>query len=343
MRFDSLRFLASLVLLIVIVASCGRNNQSANVSVSEKSRDNIYLIQNNLRPFVDDSVEIHNGALIGIVGRYLVVEDTKADNGIFKLLDPADGSLVNEVGKRGEGPQEITVPGVMTVDSDNNRIYMIDYGQWKLKYYDIDSMVNRDDYYGAVSLRLDTAGDNSSFPDRYVHISDTLGYGRMIRPRERSGFDQSLCRFNPVSGKTEPFGVQENAPRYRSSVAVSQKDRLVAELSSTNDLIRIYDFDGQLKGEVFGPGYVEQPSGDITYFNKAIFINDNIYAIYSGDEKYFGKDIIVMTKEGRYMKTLRCDDRITDIAYDPAHDNLYLCTDGDAQIVYMPLSECGIE
>ncbi len=96
---------------------------------------------------------------------------------------------------------------------------------------------------------------------------------------------------------------------------------------------------GNLKRTRKGPKYESQPSRDLSFYSKAVTGDGKLFAVYSGEESYLGKQIIVFSLDGKYLYSYQLPELIVDIAYNRKHNRLYLALDGERQIVYLPLDE----
>ncbi len=293
-----------------------------------------------VKEFKTEDVLIGRSSTIHTTDSLLFVLDHTSTDSIIHMFDAFTDRHIKSFGKFGQGPDEIARAGQFAFDHDKGEAYVFDYGQQRVMAFNIDSVVSDPEYRPYVKLRFTTA---KAFPDRYVHINDSLGFARHISPGKTKGFVQSLCRYNLDSGTVVPFGdpalkCYEN----RSMFAVSPETNMVAEACSTQDLVIIYDFDGNVINRFEGPLYSSDVNRDATYFTGAVFAGDYLLCSYSGDttgKEYFGPYIVVFDKKGDYMKTLDLGRKIINMSYSPAKGRLLIGFDDEMQFGELSLSE----
>ncbi|MDE6188551.1 MAG: TolB-like 6-bladed beta-propeller domain-containing protein [Duncaniella sp.] len=255
------------------------------------------------------------------------------------MFDAITGKHLKSFGKFGQGPTELTRPGQIAYSPERREIYVFDYGQNHIMAFNVDSAVTISDYTPREKLKFDTG---QTFPDRYIHVNDTLGYARSIKAAKQRGFTQSLCRYNLSDGQLEEFGNSE-AKHYanRSLFAVSPQKRLVAEACSTQDLLIVYDFDGNIVARYEGSEYTDDINRSTTYFTDVEFVDDFILCAYSGDttgKNYYGSLIKVFDSSGIPVKTFDSGRKIMDFSYNPADRSLLLTFDDEMQFGKLPLT-----
>gem|GEM_PF-3087892 len=76
----------------------------------------------------------------------------------------------------------------------------------------------------------------------------------------------------------------------------------------------------------------------MSYFTNPVIANGRLYAVYSATENFFGPDIIEMDLDGNYLRTLRVGMPVVSIAYNEAHNRLYVVTQDTPQFGYIDLS-----
>lgn len=332
------------ILIAIAGASCSRNGYEP-AEETHWQRIEPKLRQNSLVAFDNDSIMAGEGAMIAVAGEHIIVEDPKSTSCIFKVFDNKSGRSAGSFGYFGQGPGEIANPGIMTISPDGERIYLIDYGKWQLITVNIDSALINSDYDPVILLNMSDMKEDA-FPDRMVMISESVSVGRRIIPYREGGYEQRLCTVDFQTGKMASFGDDNDMiSGFRSSVASSVPDSIVVEFSSTNDLIRLYNLAGELKKEIKGPDYNDQPAKNSAFYSNAAIGGGKIYAVYSTDrDKYdfFGRNIEIFDLAGNHIDSWQFDDGICDIEYDPEGQRLLLSTTGDNQFCYLPLTYNGV-
>lgn len=320
------RKMLAAVVAAVTLLSCGSGGREA--------RDVIETVQ---IVSIDDLLPpLHNGALLAMAGDTLLIVDTKSTDMMVTAFDLSGDSVVGRFAPFGNGLGEVCNIGQPIVTPGSRHLFLIDYGSWSVKRYDIDSALNCPDY---MAVTVDQLDDNSQgFPDRCVALTDSIVVGRLIIPSpEGRGYTQGLCNYNLYSGEMGVFDGGELLPGFKSIAVASVDDNLVVELGSNRDAIRMYSFDGKLIKTIFGPEYHEDKlTRHTTFFSKAIVARGKIYAVYSGGgEEYHGSDIVEMTLGGDYLRTLHTDLPIISLAYHEKSDRIYISTSGETQFGYL--------
>ncbi len=330
------------MLMIFILSACGGGSENLPAVVSYSKWDKPIRVSSVIKDAytADDETPLISGeSFLCVDDHHLFVEDFQSTDKIIHVFDITGGDYIGSIGKFGDGPSEINNPGHVP-SPDNGTIVVIDYGHWEIKTFDVDSALRYEDYSPRSLINLSDLRGADGHPDRFVHIHDGWGVARLIKPKPSGpGFTQTLCSLDLKTGTMVPFGIQDNPRRFHSSPAASYADSVVAEVSSNQDIIRLYDLNGNLKRTIKGPKYESQPSRDLSFYSKAVTGDGKLFAVYSGEESYLGKQIIVFSLDGKYLYSYQLPELIVDIAYNRKHNRLYLALDGERQIVYLPLDE----
>ena len=323
-------YIAVVSLLSYAVTSCGMKSYG----------DDAISVKELINEFPTDSVLIGNSSSIYATDVYTFIMDHHPNDKIIHVFDPKTHAHIGSFGKFGQGPAEITAPGQMAYSNDKREVYVFDYGQRKVMSFNVDSALADTSYAPSVKLHFSTA---KSFPDRYVHINDTLGFARSIQPGKTKGFVQTLCRYNLSNGTIMPFGnPNEKCYENRSLFDVSPEKGLVAEACSTQDLILIYDFDGNTIKRIEGPHFSNELDRDKFYFTGVTFADNYIICEYSGnstDKDYYGTNLVVLDTDGNYIKTFNLDKKIQSISYNQPNNSLLLKFDDEMQFGELSLTE----
>ena len=299
-----------LIVLPVLAVSCGH--------LGDNSLDKDVDISQNVIPFELDTISVGNGAGIYSFGSMIVVVDGHAKDRILTIIDLPSLKVKGQIAQFGPGPDEITVPGAVFIDNSGKSISIFDYGQLKIATYDIDSALVKADYSPSIKANF----NNRQFPDRYVHVNDSIGFARSITmdPKSR-GYSQGLCKL---------FGI-------------SLADSIIAEGATNNDILNIYNFKGELLHKTEGPDYSSEVMKDKVFFREIEVIPHYILASYSGREgenAYSADRIRVYKHDGSYVKTLIVGKNITDMAYNQASNKLFcIFNDENIQFGYIELDD----
>ncbi len=293
----------------------------------------------------NDTVKIYHGGNLLAYKDKLFIEDLKSGKKIIHAVEIPSGRYVGAFGKYGDGPDEIYTPGNLFPLSDG-QIALIDYGDWCIKAFNVDSALTFESYAPHIIRKFSEDECKSGFPDRVVPIHNNHAVARCIHPGSYGGYTQSLCAFDIVDGVIEPFGTQEYPGGLRTSVAASYSDSIVAEVSSTQDVIRLYDLRGNLKRIIHGPSYEPTPSRDSVFYSKAIIADGKLFTVYSGKsrrEAPSGKQIVVFDLEGEYLYSYLLPAPLGDMAYSDTCKRLYLSLSDKNSYVYFPIGNNGLD
>lgn len=330
-------------ILIFLLSACLRERENLHV-VSYENWDNPISITDEIDYAYNediDSVIISAGTLLLSNQDLLFIEDYNSTEKIVHVVNIPLREYIGSFGNFGEGPSEILRPGSIFPFGDD-KLAVFDYGHWCVKSFDVDSALSYSNYLPQTLVNLSVGNGTLGFPDRFVFADDNWGIGRLIMPNDNGGYSQALCTFNLNTGAIEPFGEQDNPKGFRSSVAVSYKDSVVVEVSSTQDIIRIYDLQGKVRQIIHGPKYDTTPSRELAFFSKVVIGDGKIFVVYSGENKFqsfCGKQVIVFSLNGEYLHSYRFEDKITDMAFSDKYNRLYLSFDGESQFGYLQLGD----
>ena len=333
MTFRDVIISASLLTALSLF-SCGKSG-SGPKEVRGDERDNI--VEVTLTGIDDKLPMFHDGSSLSMFGDTMIILDRNSTDRMLVAYDINHDTTIARFGGFGAGPGEISNPGNAAIDRKGRRIILMDYGQWRLRSFDIDSAIADAGYAPATIVRLDSTQISNGFPDRYTYLCDTAIIGRQIMFGQPGKYDQGIGILNPRTGMMRRFGDAENLKGFLSEIAVSLPDGTVAETGSRHDMIRIYDLDGTLRRIIYGPDFEEKHRGRMSYFTNPVIANGRLYAVYSATENYFGTDIIEMDIDGNYLRTLRIGMPVVSIAYNEAHNRLYVVTQDTPQFGYIDL------
>lgn len=315
---------------LIILASCS--------PTKDDSASNEIDISQKITPFETDTIQIGGNAHIYTSDSLIIIGDPHSKDMILTLVDLHSLETIGQIAKFGAGPDEISVPGAIYIDNDGKSISVFDYGQLKIATYNIDSALVSADYAPIARANF-TMGQ---FPDRYVHVNDTLGFARSITMNPKiKGYSQGLCKYNITTGELTEISDPKRMEGLKSLFGIYVPDGIIAEGATNNDILNIYDFQGTLLHEILGPEYQPQVSNDKVFFRQIRITPDYILAAYSGreGEKAYSTDKIrVYNHDGNYIKTLIVGKDLTDMAYDKNLNRLFcVFNNEDIQFGYIDL------
>ena len=182
------------------------------------------------------------------------------------------------------------------------------------------------------------------FPDKYHYINDTLSIALMIEPTSVSTFNQSVAKWNIMSGEFEAMQYQHpDITKKRICFAVSPEEDVYVECYTYHDLMSICKLDGSLKCNVYGPAWDKKESNSIHHYGNVVFCGNKIVASYSGGDnfsrEYKPTKLLVFNLDGDYLETLDVGYRIGDFCYDKDNDRIIMNLDDEIQFGYLNLKE----
>ena len=316
------------VLFVFVASSCFRNS---DVEKSQNHSTNIIDVKESVKEIIIDTPLIGGWARPFIVNDYLLISDSQSEEKLISIFDKNNFSYLMGVGDAGEGPNEITNMGVIVPDEVHHRFFVPDYGKLKVLSYSVDSILKNPFY------RPEVKGDMKElqFPDRFVYVNDTFCIARSIMVGESKYFQQSLVRWNMLTGEMKLL--VEGHPkveRKRSQFAVSLEHNLIVDCYAHHDLMTIYDLDGNLKYNIYGPYWDDKTSNDMV-------CKDKIVAAYAGGRNWsdegFPNCFQVYDFDGNYIKTLNIGRKICNFCYDQELNRLIMVLDNEIQFAYLNL------
>ena len=323
------------VLFVFFASSCFRNS---DVEKSQNHSTNIIDVKESVKEIIIDTPLIGGWARPFIVNDYLLISDSQSEEKLISIFDKNNFSYLMGVGDAGEGPNEITNMGVIVPDEVHHRFFVPDYGKLKVLSYSVDSILKNPFY------RPEVKGDMKElqFPDRFVYVNDTFCIARSIMVGESKYFQQSLVRWNMLTGEMKLL--VEGHPkieRKRSQFAVSLEHNLIVDCYAHHDLMTIYDLDGNLKYNIYGPDWDDKTSNDMVYYDAVVICKDKIVAAYAGGRNWsdegFPNFFQVYDFDGNYIKTLNIGRKICNFCYDQELNRLIMVLDNEIQFAYLNL------
>ena len=323
-----------LVALVLMVCGCASTNSTEKY---QSSRDNVINVKDKIHEIDFGDVFMSNHSAPYFVDNYLIMTDGKStDNTIF-IFDKNDYHFITSTGHLGQGPGEIVNVGNV-VDNRHGYFYVTDFGKYDILCYNIDSLLNCDGYKPYVKYRL----SQTSFPSRYHYVNDTFSLGLFVNPTSVSTFTQSVGVWNMSTGDIRLLEYDNGVDNKMISLAVSEKDRIYAECNERKDLISLFDFDGNIKCNVFGPN---KDKKSFDNFFLSLFTKDYLVAIYAGNEERGGKRYYcqVFQKNGDYVATLYLGYNAFRFAYDESNNRIVFCFNDTIQFGYLDLDEIALK
>jgi len=265
---------------MLFLISCNSCNENKNEKF-QKHRDKIINVEDKI---IDIKTEILFGiSILYIIDDILIVNEARPSNnkGIH-LFDKNTFKYLTSTGIIGKGPGEVARPGRIGIDHKNQVLWVQDHGKRVMWKFPLDSVLNKKNYKPTKKLDL----HNDLFIERFCFLNDTIVLGKAVGVLSNNSFDMAMAKLNLNSNVTEKYG-------YEHPEAVGRKSNSQFKLSVENnlyvncyyycDLMTICDLDGNLKYNVYGPGWLKNKDNRKSYFAAVCLTNNNIIAAYIGD------------------------------------------------------------
>ena len=336
---DSIYIVAALLTLTIATACSNRTSNS------RLDGEIIEDISELIKSFDTDATPIGAWGDIKSEGKWIFINNPQSIDTIVSVFDAKSLRWEGNIAKSGPGPDEIISPGTVVYDNERDDMIIFDYGQLKVKAFNVDSALKQE-YYSPHVIQHIPSGQ---FPSRYVRVNDSIGFARMItlpkNPKKNRGYTQSLCRYNLSTGEMKEFSTADRQEGLMTLFGINPELKLLVECAINNDLLTIYDFDGNKLKEIPGPEYNnDEIDKQKIYFRQVVVTQDNILALYSGSDdrkiNAYGRYIQVYDIDGNYIKTLDSGKLISSMDYDKNTGRLLMrFNDPDIQLGYVDLNK----
>lgn len=321
------------VTLSYAVISCGRGSEDSSV-ISEGPRDNIVKIATDKIVSLDDSLPIMHTCGIMLYGDTLLFDDHINDEFKFTAYDISQGKVIGRFGKPGNGPGELANYGATFYDGDTHTLYVTEANQGKVLGFYLPDAISNPIYTPFVKARMSFVNKAYSTP-HYINDS-TVICSTISRRNKKTGIRSShIGRLNLINQSLTELDTLPDTDNISYVTAVSPEQDMIYATGRNKDEIRIYTINGELLKTIYGPDYDEKVVNRKKYFSGAEFCGDNIMTIYAAGKENKGQDIVVMDRDGMYVKTLRFSVPLHDIKYHKKTDRLYISTDAAPQFGYI--------
>lgn len=316
-------------LIILLCSACSSEGKNEK---RQSRRANIVHVKDDVKEIDTEEVLIGSLAKPYMCGEYLAVADYKSYDKLVHLFDKRTFKHLLSFGDMGQGPKEISSLGTIAWNEKDHDLYVTDHGQRRILSYNLDSLLNDPLYSPSVKLNF-----KEDFPSEYYFINDTLAYGSFIE-LTASSFKQTSGKWNMKTGKTELISYAHPADeKKRIAFAVSTKYNTLVECNRRYDLISLYNLDGELQCNVYGPNWDEKGDG-MEHFKDVVICGDKIVASYVGGDwaKNDGASVLhVFSIAGDYLKTLDVGRRINYLCYDEDDKRIIMNLDSEYQFAYI--------
>lgn len=327
-----------LVLYLLVVLFCVACASKDKNEKWQSRRANIVDVKDDVKEIDTEDVLIGAVATPYICGNYLAVIDYKSVDKLVHVFDKHTFKHILSLADIGQGPTEVSVIGSIAWNEKEHDLYVTDNGQRRILRYNLDSLLNNSQYAPSVKLKF----GNAAFPNDYYYINDTLSYGSFIQITSPSSFSQTSGKWNMTTGETKLIDYVHPADKKkRVAFAVSPRHNTLVECNRRYDLISLYNLDGALQCNVYGPNWDE--SGDRKeHFKDATICDDKIFVSYIGEDWNHNdgaRVIHVFNIAGDYVKTLDIGRRINRMCCDEENKRIIMNLDSEYQFAYLDVEK----
>ena len=338
----AVRFVA--VSLVCFSAACAEKDDSARTSMPAVPDPR--AARALAARVVDDGPELAAPGDLALVGRYLVLLNTRGDSAIH-VYDTRTGKLVRRFGREGAGPGEFRVAWSLDPEPGSDRVFWVfDIGLQRLTRVDL---VN--DFAAGRTNRFQTLQIEASAPvaspvwsgDSMLVSPGFFSEGGRLAQIDRTGHLRRVVGDDPPGTGDTPMPVRQHA--YQSTVRPHPARSLLAAGTRHADRLEILRMNGSRIAAAARPagfepvfkttvraGEPSMDSGDDMRFGyiDVATTADRVYALYSGrkradfpGEANFGEYVHVYDWNARLLEVLRLDAPVITIEVDGDRQTLY--------------------
>ncbi len=317
-------------LLILIFSNCSRNKENKTAKV-QKRRTNIINVQDKINNISTIDIKFSTPVLLNIIDSIFIVSEIKSSKDKhIHLFNKHSFEYITSTGVLGKGPGEITRPGYIGINNTKKVLWVQDHGKrvmWKLP---LDSILNNEMFKPIEKVAL----QNRHFIERFGFLNDSIVLGMAVNVHNDNSFEKTTARFNLNSSNLKNYGYSHPRTSKKKSYfdfELSLKNNCYVKGYSYCDLITICDLNGNLKYNVYGPEWNNNPNNTNEYFTHVKFYKDYIITSYNGDssiifDKYkkpqgtYPSKLIIFGLDGNYIKTINTEFKFS-----------FFCVDEDKQ------------
>lgn len=307
-----MRCLCLFAMFICIFAIGCVNKGESKTEIIQKHRDKIVDVSDKIR---DIKTDMNFGrSLLYMIDDILIVEEVspKGEKGIH-LFDKNSFKYITSTGTIGRGPGEISLQGRLCIDRKNRVFWAPDNGKKILYKFPLDSVLMNKDFLPGIKKNL----NDDLFINGAYFLNDSIALGRAVHVVSVSSIENATAKLNINTNVTEKFGYSHPktvGEKIYASLALSVEDNIYVNCYSNYDLVSICDLNGNLKQNIFGPGWFDHEQDKNEYYNTVGIFGKNIIASYLGGRGIVTKGniirgarpskFIVFDLNGNYIKTI---------------------------------------
>jgi hypothetical protein len=289
--------------------SCNSSDESKTEKV-QKARNNLVNVSDKI---VDIKPEIifGNSALYILDDILIVLEKFPKGEKSIHLFNKDTFKYITSTGVIGKGPGEIVAPGPIGIDDKNKVFWVPDAGKKLLFKFPLDSVLNNPAFKPEIDKRMDNSFVTFGF------LSDSIILGESVQPTSINSFEMKLAKLNLNTNKLENFGYRHPKALEKKTYAsftLSIKHNLYVECHTRCDLMTICDLGGNLRFNIYGPGWYGSNQDKNSFFFEVHMFGNNIISSYIGSLGLVQQGnitrgaapsrFIVFDLEGNYLKTI---------------------------------------
>ena len=328
-----------LVLYLFMIVLCGGCASKDTKEKRQSKRTNIVNVKDKVKEINTEEVLIGSLAKPYICGKYLAIADYNSVDKKIHLFDLHTLKYVQSFGDMGQGPTEITVLGTVAWNEKEHDFYVTDHGQHRIMRYNLDSLLTDSLYVPTVRLRL---GDiSNTFPQDYCCVDDTLAFGSFVVSTSGSSYKWTGGKWNMRTDEKEVIDyVHPSDKKKRVSFAFSLPYNTMVECNLRYDLMSLYNSEGDLLYNVYGPNWDADGDRKQHFKNVAIY-KDKIIVSYIGEDwrdNNGARVLHVFDIAGNYLKTLEVGYKINYLCCDEENGRLIMNLDAEIQFGYLDLN-----
>jgi hypothetical protein len=301
---------AFFMLSVVFFSGCMRDK--SRTEIIQKDRGRIVEVS-------DKIVDVKTDIIFGISYLYIiddvliVAEISPKEEKCIHLFNKNTFEYLTSTGVIGRGPGEIASPGKIGIDEKNKILWVVDHGKKVMHKFPLDSILSNINFKPTTCLDMH---DELLLVD-FGFLNDSIVLGRALHPLSHSTFDMTMTKLNVNTNEIERFGYENpgcSGKQKIASFSLSVENSFYVNCYDECDLLTICDLDGNVKHNVYGPGWNDKDQDWKAYYFGSDIFNGKIVAACIGDLAFVFKGnitrgaapstLIVFEKNGRYLKTI---------------------------------------
>jgi len=313
-------------MLMLVMITC-KNSKKDEIEKFQKKRDNIINVKGKINDLKTELVFGYSSLYI-CDNLLIVMEMAPGGNKGIHLYDKNTFEYITSSAIIGKGPGEVARQGGIGFDSKDRVLWVSDHGKKLIWKFPLDSILNNEMYKPTEKINL----FDELFIEKYGFVNDSIAIGKAVRIHPNYSFDKVMAKLNINNNVTEEYGYEHPEATAKKSISVfklSTENNFYVNCYFYCDLMTICDLEGNLKKNIYGPGWLKNKDNRNAYFTEVDLYNKYIIAAYLGDESIIFNEnkrpqsnlpskFLVFDLDGEYQKTI-----------DTGHKIAYFCIDSE--------------